>query len=86
MASPPHTNLSLRVLSQTDEVWQGEVESITGLNAKGPFDVLQDHGNFIALIYGQITVREPGGNQREFTVTQGRGVVMVRQNKILMFI
>ncbi|MCS7092425.1 MAG: hypothetical protein NZM26_03680 [Patescibacteria group bacterium] len=47
----------LKIQSRQGIIFEGDVESVTSYNAKGKFDVLSLHSNFISLIEKKIIVR-----------------------------
>lgn len=44
--------ITLAILSPQTVVWEGAVQSITGENADGVFDILPDHARFLTVVSG----------------------------------
>lgn len=50
--------LNIKISTPTEVLWAGEVESVSGENSQGKFDILPYHANFITLIQNNpITIR-----------------------------
>jgi F0F1-type ATP synthase epsilon subunit len=59
--------LTLRILSPLEDLYSGEVLSVSGVNSDGPFDILPQHANFVTLVENQaITARLADGSQKVF--------------------
>ncbi|OGV96220.1 hypothetical protein A2W24_03520 [Microgenomates group bacterium RBG_16_45_19] len=75
--------LQLTIMSPEEEMYSGEVQTVSAQNAKGRFDILPRHENFISIIYGQISFREMDGNLKSRLMDQA--VIMVSQNQVQIF-
>lgn len=53
--------LHVRILSPQQTLFEGEVNSVSSKNTQGPFDILPEHANFIAIIENSpIVIRTRG--------------------------
>jgi len=76
--------LHVRISKATNVVWEGEANSVSSINAEGPFDILPMHANFVTLIKGQlITVRDLDGNEQQFDFKQA--VIYVENNQVKIY-
>ncbi len=69
MTSDVTFNLIVKARDRT--LYEGRVISVTSFNAKGRFDILARHANFISLIINAIIIREPKGSLRELRIKSG---------------
>lgn len=77
-------NLSLHILSPLEDIFNGEVVSLSSRNSAGNFDILPEHANFITLIdKDPIIVRMPGGEKKVFEFPQA--VLRCHDGKIEVF-
>lgn len=65
-------------------LFEGEAESVSSFNDKGPFDVLSYHTNFISLIKKNVTVRRVGG--AEESIPLEIGVMKVKENRVEVYV
>jgi len=84
--SSPSYALPLTVLIRDREgiLFQGEAESVSSFNDRGPFDVLPYHANFITLIQNEVRVRQVGGGEEKIPLTSG--VLRVRGNEVEVYV
>ncbi|KKQ66713.1 MAG: ATP synthase epsilon chain [Candidatus Daviesbacteria bacterium GW2011_GWA2_38_24] len=76
--------LNVRIITPHQVLFEGQAESISSIDSAGPFDILPQHANFIALIENQdITVREPNKPEKKFKVAQG--IVYNAKNQVSIF-
>lgn len=80
------SNLSLDVVIRTPEalLFQGQVQSLSSVNERGPFDVLPMHESFISIISTVVRVKTKTGETKEFKVD--RGVLRAYKNHIDIFL
>ena len=64
--------------------FDGEVRSVSSVNASGPFDVLPTHSNFICLIKKRLSIIETSGKKAEFNVDSG--VIQVLKDKVNIYL
>lgn len=76
--------IPLTVKSRDEIIYQGEVLAVSGVNGKGPFDILPYHGNFISIVTNKLSVLTPNRETQEITVDEG--VLRVFENKIEVFL
>ena len=60
--------INLRILSPLEDIFSGEVRSISSVNSAGPFDILPQHANFITITNQDkpIILNLPNGEKKEF--------------------
>ncbi len=59
--------LRVQVLSPEGTVWEGIAQSVSSVNAEGPFDLLPEHAHFISMVqHAPITVVTAKGEQETF--------------------
>lgn len=81
---PDLDTIELTVRNREAILYQGAVELISSVNAKGKFDILPLHANFISLVGEVLTIREKGGNVKEIPVDNG--IVKARENKVEIYL
>lgn len=74
----------LRIKAPEKNLFEGIVESITSHNAKGSFDILPYHENFISLIDGKLIYREE--NKPQQTIEVGQGILEFSHNQVQVYI
>lgn len=79
----PH-ELSVKVLSPTQTLYDGPANSVSGNNRVGPFDILPEHANFFSLLTaGNIAVNT---GVKTFNFNALHGIIKVSNNKVTLFI
>lgn len=76
--------LFLRIWTRRGLSFDSEVQSLTGFNDKGEFDVLQQHSQFISLIKDKIIVRLLDGKQQEIPVDNA--IMRVKDEIVQVFV
>lgn len=77
-------NLNLRIISPVEDVFSGEVVSLSSRNSAGNFDILSQHANFITLINdSQITIRLPDKTTKTFQFPTA--VLRCKDNRVEIF-
>jgi len=76
--------IPLTIKSRDEIVYQGDAIAISGTNGKGPFDILANHGNFISVVNGKLSVLTPNRETQEINVDEG--VLRVFENKVEVFL
>ncbi len=76
--------INVIVRSRQGVVFEGELAAITSYNQVGIFDVLPEHSNFVSMISRKVILRKKDGKNEEINVE--KGVIMVQQNKVQVFI
>lgn len=81
---PPIPDLQVRVLSPSNQYFDGPAVSVTAWNEVGQFDVLGDHANFFTLL-SPGTLRVVTHTQR-FELPIQQGLLKVSHNKVTAFV
>jgi F0F1-type ATP synthase epsilon subunit len=68
-------SLQVTVHAREGIVFSGHADAISGKNAKGPFDVLPMHANFVTTLFESITVHSKSEN---FSRKLDRGLLWAR--------
>jgi F0F1-type ATP synthase epsilon subunit len=77
-------NMHVKVHAPFKVYFDGLAESISAVNATGPFDILPKHHNFMTLLsQGDIIVRS-GSNEEKIPIT--RGIMHVKTDEIIVFL
>ncbi len=76
--------ISLSIKNKKEQLFLGEVTSITSKNDRGVFDILPYHVNFITLIYDFIVIDRDTANERRFEMDTG--ILYTVSNKIEIYI
>ncbi len=68
---PAKNTLTVKIISPTQTIFDGEAFSVSSVNSLGKFDILPMHANFITLIQKQpiflrIEKKEEGGKKGDF--------------------
>lgn len=77
-------SLSVEVRNRQGLVYSDQAKTVSSVNDVGDFDVLPRHANFICLIKKKVIVQRLKGGKETFPID--RGVLMVSQNKVTIFI
>lgn len=80
----PSKNLILHVRNPERIVFEGEVEALSSINDKGPFDVLGNHGNFISIVKDRLIIYHKGGKKEDMKIE--KGVLKVVANDVHVFL
>jgi len=64
--------------------FEGEVFAISSINEIGPFDILQDHANFICTIKDNLTIHHTEAKKQDIKLENG--VLRAKGNKIEVFV
>lgn len=65
-------------------LFQGEAQSVSSINGKGPFDILGQHENFISLIKDTLVIFAKDGKRQQFPIDTG--ILKVYNNQVNIFI
>ena len=81
---PQEGNIHVKVYAPFKVYYDGPADSISAVNATGPFDILGKHHNFRTLLSaGDIIVRS---GEREEKVPITRGIMHVKADDIVVFL
>ena len=75
--------LQVEVRGRQGMIFAGELKAVTATNAKGVFDVLSSHANFVSMIKDKVILRRSDGRFDEVNV--GEGVMVVEENTVKIF-
>jgi len=75
---------SLTVKSATSTLFRGEVAAVSFKNKLGPFDILPNHKNLIALVVEKMTIYLDEKRKTDLELT--RGVVKVENNVVTVYV
>ena len=76
--------LHVRINKATEVVWEGEALSVSARNAKGAFDILGMHSNFISLVRNDpIKIIQVNGTVDTYNFKQS--VLFVNNNRVKIF-
>ena len=76
--------LSVVIRDRNNLLFQGHADSVSSFNAKGPFDVLPQHANFISIIQKAVILHLKGKPDKRIDVQSG--VLKVRDNNIEIYL
>lgn len=76
--------LLLVIRDRSTLLFQGEVESVSSLNDKGPFDILPRHANFISIIKKQVVIHLPKKEEKQIELESG--ILKVRNNNVEIYL
>lgn len=76
--------LSVMIRDRKGIVWEGEATAVTGRNIVGPFDILQQHSNFISIISKKLIIKTADKKTREFNIDSG--ILQVREGKVMIYL
>ncbi|MGK2896158.1 MAG: F0F1 ATP synthase subunit epsilon [Candidatus Saccharimonadales bacterium] len=62
---------TVRILSPTARLYDGQAVSLSAINKVGPFDILAGHSNLFTILEASDVVVNTGKEERRFPVTQG---------------
>lgn len=52
-------------------VFEGDAFAVSSTNDRGPFDILEEHANFISLIKEKLVIHHHGGKNTEYSIESG---------------
>jgi F0F1-type ATP synthase epsilon subunit len=77
-------NIRVKVYAPFKVYYDGSADSISAVNATGPFDILGKHHNFMTLLSaGDIIVRNDKGEEK---ISITRGIMHVKADDIVVFL
>ena len=75
--------IHLKIRDRQATVFEGEVTQLSSINEVGPFDVMENHSNFISVIKDIVSFKV-NGQKQEFKLTNG--VLKARDNKVNVYL
>ena len=76
--------VTLQILDKHKVALSMAVTSVTSINDKGVFDVLESHSNFISIITNRVVYRTLDGRSGQVSVQDA--VMWVRSNSVTIFL
>lgn len=81
----PGKRMHLRVQAPFKTYFDGDVYSVSGANATGPFDILPGHHNFISILKaGQLDIDGVATGQQKIIISGG--LIHVKSDQIIVFL
>lgn len=78
------SKIYVKISTPVHIIYEGDAKGVSAQSAIGPFDILQDHRNFISLLKaGTIKVLTLQDESKEFPIT--KGILKVSDNKVYIF-
>ncbi len=81
---PKVAKLKVIVRNRERIFYDGPAKAVTSFNAKGKFDILDEHVNFISIISKGVTIYKEDNSSKEFKISTG--VLKVSRNTIEIFL
>lgn len=76
--------LQVKIRSKSKVYYDGPAYAVSSTNDIGPFDILNQHANFVTVVKDVITVHKNMQNKEEFKIE--RGILRVRENVVEVFV
>lgn len=77
-------NLKVTIKSPSQDIFTGEIESLSSQNSTGKFDVLPGHANFLTVIENKpITIRQKETGKQEFNFPLA--IISVTNNQVIVY-
>ncbi len=83
MANQKPPKLKVRIISPFEIFFDGQANSVSATNKTGPFDILANHTNFMALLTPGVVRLQTDVGPREFKIS--RGIIKVANNQVILF-
>ena len=81
----PEGKMHIKVYAPFHNYFEGIAESISGVNATGPFDILKGHHKFMSLLSPcELEIRESGEITEKIKID--RGVMYVKEDRVTVFL
>lgn len=75
--------LQVKVFSPYETYYEGEATSVSAVDKTGPFDILANHANFLALLVkGEVKIAAVTGERK---IPIERGLIKVSNNTVVLF-
>jgi F0F1-type ATP synthase epsilon subunit len=79
-----NSTLTVVIRNKDRILYSGPAYAVTAIDDRGPFDVLQEHENFIAIIKEKVVIYKTPKEKQEIQIENG--IVRVYQNKVYIYI
>jgi F0F1-type ATP synthase epsilon subunit len=77
--------LNVTVKDKKSVLYKGEAWAISSTNQKGNFDVLEEHANFISLIFGKVIIRKDEKDKGKI-IEIDKGVMHVESDSVNVWV
>lgn len=85
-AADGRLTMHVKVHSSQKVYYDEPAESLSGINASGPFDILPKHHNFITLLSaGEMVIRR-GGQAADTRIKISGGLMHVKADQVTVFL
>lgn len=81
---PNTSNLSVVIRNKDKILYNGQVYAISAINDNGPFDILDQHENFISLIKNKIIIHTTPRETMEIQIENG--IIRVYEDKVHIYV
>lgn len=81
---PKEAKLKVLIRNRERVFFNSPAKAVTSYNARGKFDILEEHVNFISIITKGITIYKDDNSIQEFKISTG--VLKVSRNTIEIFL
>lgn len=78
------SNITLSIKNRQGIMFSDTVKAVSSYNDKGPFDILQEHENFISLIKEKIVIHMVNNQEQEIKIDNG--VLRVYKNNVIIYV
>lgn len=75
--------LSVKITSPNQIIWQGNADSVSSVNSQGPFDILAYHANFICIVEEHPIIVVNGANIKAYNFK--RAIIYTYENSVQIF-
>lgn len=76
--------MAVKVYAPFQVYFEGEANSVSAVNATGPFDILPRHHNFLCMLVPcTLTIHTPDGGQKDVKVH--RALMHVKADRVVVF-
>ena len=76
--------LTIVIRNKDKVLYSGQAYAVSGVNDKGPFDILEEHENFICLIKNKIVIHTTPKEVLEIQIENG--ILRVFKDKVYIYV
>lgn len=80
---PQQDQLTVKVSTPKEIIWEGEAQSVSSENSQGVFDILPFHANFVTLIQNKAIVVRTNVREKQFSFTNA--VIHTEDSKVRIY-
>ncbi len=77
-------NIILLIRKREKVIFDGKAKAFTSQNAKGVFDVIGMHANFVSVINDSFVIHKTDGQKEELKIEEG--IVRVHNNNVTVYL